>query len=400
MAISSLLLSGLAQVTGQTYSSFNNREVLSGQVKMCEIFPSSIESKFEELVQVIKDLNEKAKSIPAHKKSTVPKISVTIPNDPTLEELNQFGSEITTKIETYQNDLSNTKKMKNDYETHIKDLLETLEDMNEITAFLLKYRHYDNNCITIDRKSIHNSLNTSLHNAEFLPPLVKSYVKGLLYLYPAKGSNDVRMQEASATSALKLDREVSKEFEEILEDLNLQEHDLEEAIRELENIEELVLNKEKELKDKTEAEAAEKKEKDTEKPLNKETSKDEESSSEDTPEDPSENDKKNSEETNEETEDQRKEESPSENKEKEGSDSPQKEVPEKEGSVTGVPEKKEKPKKDAPVKEGSEEKKKIKGEGAPTSAPDSEKDNKDITKKEHQKSDEESNNSDPNVTTD
>lgn len=371
LAASSLLISGLSQLTGHTYGAFNDKEMVRGQIKMCEIFPSSIESKFEQLIQIIVQYNELTESMPDHKKLSVTEPSITISDGPTLEELAQLKNEISSKKEGYQEDLNDTKKKKEDYETHTQALIEQLKEVNEIITFLLKYKHYDSNCITIDKSTIHTSLNEALSEAEFLSPLIRNSVKGLLHLYPTKENRDLSVPTTSISSEIDIDKEVSNEFGGILEDLTQHQRDLEEAMKHLAKKEKDIKIKEDELEEKAEAEAAKKEAEEKE-----EAAKEEQSPTDSSSEDSSaKEDAKN--------EDDAKDEQPSSDKDSKDKGSPEKEEAKEKNDTKEAQTSSNKDSKDSPTKEDAKDKQ------SPSDSDSEEPPKKDVKDEEDKKEDKE-----------
>ena len=98
-AVASLVLSGLAQVTGQTYSSFNDTESISGQIKTCGVFPSAIQESYEELDQHLKNVIQLSNAIYTFKQNPLKfEQPAQLTQNATPDQLMQMSSDIKSKF--------------------------------------------------------------------------------------------------------------------------------------------------------------------------------------------------------------------------------------------------------------------------------------------------------------
>lgn len=156
LAMCSLLITGAAQATGQTYSTFSDVERVNTQVSMCPVFPSTIEKKFSDLtshIEALLQIEKKIRNLPSVSISTH---SPSIPENPSEADLEQVSEEIEKAEKSYYNQATKIKTNKTEFSNLRKQILKELQGIKSIVQDLKSYRNYDPNCLEIDKHHILN----------------------------------------------------------------------------------------------------------------------------------------------------------------------------------------------------------------------------------------------------
>ena len=158
-ALASLLLSGLAQVTGQTYSSFNDTESISGQIKTCGVFPSAIQERYEELNQHLQKIIQLSNSIYTYEqKSFKFKKPAPLDQNATPEQLMQMSSDIELQIQSYKKELQSIDGLHTKYSEDKNILSNELDGIKQVLIKLKQYKTFDSKCTTSDNTEIRTEL--------------------------------------------------------------------------------------------------------------------------------------------------------------------------------------------------------------------------------------------------
>lgn len=263
LAVSSLLISGLSQVSGETYASFNDKEGLSGQIKACEVFPKHIESQFDELITKIVELSSLSKDFYHYENKDFNFSHKVVATGDSIEELEQLAASYSTKIEKYESKKSSIQFQKRDFLQKKALIFEKVSEIYQLAREMAIYSQYDSNCTTIDKTIIHKKLTEELNDCLLLTNLTRNSINRLLNLFPSENGHPKMKQMKSNPSDIKtnLQKDLNTTIDDVLENLDKASSDVDQEIKRLTKYEKDMRKKADEKKQKLKEESISEEEK-------------------------------------------------------------------------------------------------------------------------------------------
>ncbi|MBA2174906.1 hypothetical protein H0266_08375 [Halobacillus locisalis] len=339
LAMCSLLITGTAQATGQTYSTFGDVERVNAQVSMCPVFPSTIEKKFSDLISHIEALLQIEKKIRKLPSMSITTHSPTLPENPSIDELEQLSKEIETAERSYQSQATQLKANQKEFQNLGKQIKKELQEIRTIVQDLKSYRHYDPNCLEVDKHQILLLFKEKITEAWSLHPWIIAECNDIADQYRTNSSTKRSFKAAMSGNDnwsedfLQLEKDWTEKAQKRIDKLN-------DASQNLLRMNEKIEQKKEELKEKERLKQEEKKKQEE---LEKQKELDKQKENKEKAESPEETTKEN-------TSDQPEE--PAEKKEEKPKDKPKDDPPKEEKAP---PAKKKEPKPSEPKKEKKEE---------------------------------------------
>ncbi len=227
-AVASLVLSGLAQVTGQTYSSFNDTESISGQIKTCGVFPSAIQESYEELDQHLKNVIQLSNAIYTFEQNPLKfEQPAQLTQNATPDQLMQMSSDIKLQIQSYKMELQSIDGLHSKYSEDKKILLNELDGIEQVIIKLNHYETFDSKCTTIDNTEIRTKLIDKYRKSDFLPSTYRKELAELL---------DLTYMDASSGNSENAKKEITNDLDKVLSFLEQKNSLLSTKMKELEDL--------------------------------------------------------------------------------------------------------------------------------------------------------------------
>ncbi|PFG15079.1 hypothetical protein [Bacillus sp. es.036] len=226
-ALSALILSGLAQITGQTYSSYSDTESISGQIKTCEVFPSAIQDSYNELDQHLQIVIQLSNAIYTFEQEPFEfEESNSVDQDATPEQLITLSGDSEVQIKALTKELQAIDKQHLTYSEIKISLQNELDGMKKVITTLKQYDSGDSKCTKIDKSEIRTKLIDDYRKSNFLPSTYQNEIATLLDLSPKN--------QSSTNENTK--QEITKDLADVLNILGQESKVLKAKIEELENL--------------------------------------------------------------------------------------------------------------------------------------------------------------------
>ncbi|UOQ44537.1 hypothetical protein MUN89_00645 [Halobacillus salinarum] len=230
----------MSHVTGSTYGAFNDIESVNGHIKMCEVFPSAIEGKFEELIRHLDQLTEIVNSITPYEKKKYNFQDFNKPEHYSQDQLDKLAGEIDIQTKTYHKEITTMHHKHDYYLEKKKKILEELDKICEILNQLKQYKNYDSKCTAINKSAITYELNKKLNECGILTLTFRYAVIHLLNEFPSKNGKHIKGFAAKSavpsSQDFNIDQAVDDYFDEFLTNLKTDEEQVNTELTKLEQL--------------------------------------------------------------------------------------------------------------------------------------------------------------------
>ncbi|MFZ0477089.1 MAG: hypothetical protein WAM18_16610, partial [Halobacillus sp.] len=153
-------------------------ETVSTEVATCEVFPITIEGKFEEIIKALDRLSQLIHSVSSYNESSIDLEKPTKPDELTSEALEQYIKKSDDQIKEYEKEMDELEKTRTQYEKKQSKVLKEVNKINELAQQIVEFKSYDPECTLIDSKNMKNEVNDIF---EKTPELPKEIQRSLLY---------------------------------------------------------------------------------------------------------------------------------------------------------------------------------------------------------------------------
>lgn len=230
-----MLISGLSQVTGQTYSSFNDTETISGEVKTCEVFPNTIKASFENLLQRFQYLDEMSSQFFHYEKTEYAFQKIKQPaENATPEELVELADQLSLQIDSYTIKVNKLNEQQTNYKKTKTLVLEELMEIKKILIQLKDYQQFNSKCTTFSQTSLKEELMQTLQKNKLLS---KDYRIAIIQLLNEFTSPRSINTANSSEHTYDIEQGVEKQMIELIDEIQKDQDLLSSRIDEIRNLE-------------------------------------------------------------------------------------------------------------------------------------------------------------------
>jgi len=262
IAVSSLLMVNLAQVTGDTYGAFSDTENASTELKACEVFPKTIETLFTTFISHTDRLIELEKQIYSTEVQSITFGKNSVPSDGDSETLRSIANSLSESINTYSNE-------RVELAAQLAELKRSWEELNtqsnEISLILQEIqfnKYHDPNCIELNNDDLFNQIEEKILSNQMIDETLKNKVIVMFNEYKNMKniSNGTEIQLAPSIQLAPeflLSMEKISEFEELVFQFEEQDKSLLSKIEEITTLQKSIIeqaNKKKQEEDEKQAE--------------------------------------------------------------------------------------------------------------------------------------------------
>ena len=136
---------------------------------MCEVFPSTIQGSFENLIQHYQRLTEVSYPFLTYEQEEYSFQKIEAPaKDATPSELSQLADEILVQIDTYAKKAKKLSEQHANYTEKMTLVHEQLKEINMTLIQLKNYQKFDSKCTTFDQTMIQKELKEKLKENKLL----------------------------------------------------------------------------------------------------------------------------------------------------------------------------------------------------------------------------------------
>ena len=216
VAVSSLFVLSLAQVTGETYGAFSDSEEASDTINACEVFPSTLEKLFNDLIERTSQLTKMEKNVFMKELNPLTFEEVKFSKEADSEAMKSMAENLNETIKSYE---KNKEQGKEDY-IELEQLWKDIQtELNEISLLLQEIQFnklYDPNCLEIDNDLLFKQIEDELSAADLIDEKVK---KDLIVMF----REYKKMKDTAPNTALELSPMMQLSSDHLLSEVKKQE---------------------------------------------------------------------------------------------------------------------------------------------------------------------------------